>query len=116
LFSPYFIHFSHIFYFPSNSFLDERDQYGLPEHLRMKYLKLVNQNGNDPASQSNLSTINQMNNNGGSAQNNDPNRNLIKDESWKQDMNIVQDQNKFLQIKQKFFLNFDIWDSDQHEV
>jgi len=48
--------------------------------------------------------------------NNDPNRNLIKDESWRQDMNIVQDQNKFLQIKQKFFLNFDIWDSDQHEV
>lgn len=83
----------------------------------MKYLKLVNQNANDPASQSNLSTINQMSNNGGSSMNNnDPNRNLIKDESWRQDMNIVQDQNKFLQIKQKFFLNFDIWDSDQHEV
>ena len=64
----------------------------------MKYLKLVNQNGNDPASQSNLSTINQMSNNGGSSMNNnDPNRNLIKDESWRQDMNIVQDQNKFLQ-------------------
>lgn len=83
----------------------------------MKYLKLVNQNGNEPASQSNLSTINNMNaNNQGSNMNNDPNRNLIKDDSWRQDLNIVEDQNKFLQIKQKHFLDFDIWDSDQHEV
>ena len=82
----------------------------------MKYLKLVNQNANDPASQSNLSTINNMstNNQVSSMNNNDPNKNLIKDESWKQDMNIMEDQNKFLQIKQRHFLDFDIWDSDQH--
>lgn len=48
--------------------------------------------------------------------NNDPNRNLIKDESWRQDMNIKEDQNKFLQIKQRLFLDFDIWDSEHHEV
>ena len=84
----------------------------------MKYLKLVNQNANDPASQSNLSTINNMstNNQGNSINNNDPNKNLIKDESWRQDMNIMEDQNKFLQIKQRHFLDFDIWDSEQHEV
>lgn len=81
-------------------------------------MKLVNQNPNDPASQSNLSTINNMstNNQASSVNNNDPNQNLIKDESWRQDMNIQEDQNKFLQIKQRFFLDFDIWDSEQHEV
>lgn len=81
-------------------------------------MKLVNQNPNDPASQSNLSTLNNMstNNQASSMNNNDPNRNLIKDESWRQDMNIKEDQNKFLQIKQRLFLDFDIWDSEHHEV
>lgn len=82
----------------------------------MKYLKLVNLNGNDPASQSNLSSMNHANNGASSMNNNDPNRNLIKDESWKRDMSIQKDQNHFLQLKQKHFLDFDIWDSDQHEV
>ena len=95
--------------------VDEREQYGLPEYLRMKYMKLVNQNGLEGVSNGNLSGGNNISITG-NQNNNDPNTNLIRDDDWQQDININQDMHKFLQMKQSKFLDLDLWESDQHEI
>ena len=78
-------------------------------------MKLVNQNVLDGRSQANLSNLGNVSiNNAGNS--NDPNKNLIQEDSWQRNLNILEDQNRFLQIKQENFMNFDLWDSNNHEV
>lgn len=79
--------------------------------MKLKYLKLVNQNGDGGS----ISVIN-PNNISINQQNDNPNKNLIKEEDWKQDLNHEEDQMKFLQRKQRMFMNLDIWNYKDHEI
>lgn len=79
--------------------------------MKLKYLKLVNQNGEGGS----ISVIN-PNNISINQQTDNPNKNLIRAEDWKQDLHHEEDQMKFLQRKQRLFMNLDIWNYKNHEI
>jgi hypothetical protein len=91
--------------------VDEEDNYGLPEFLKLKYMKLVNHN---PVDSSLSGTMHNLSMNQG--KNSDPNFNLIKDDIWEHELFITDDLNKVLVANQHLFIDVDIWNADNHEI
>lgn len=91
--------------------IDEEDNYGLPEFLKLKYMKLVNYN---PVDSSMSGTMHNLSIHQG--KNQDPNFNLIKDDIWEHELFITDDLNKILIANQHLFMDVDIWNADSHEI
>ena len=101
------------------------DEYGLCDAQKFKYLRMKEQKVKSTFLNQNLESSSKREIAAGSQQSSlkqsflfqsNPNENLIKNNDWNNDIKLNREQNLFLRIYQKRFLDLDIWDPDNHEV